>query len=125
MNEMYQAAEAELYILASIGLRTALDRVAEFRGIDAELPMKVKVAKLMEGGWIGETEKQTLDVVADAGNAAAHRGWSPNAADFSVFLRTLEQFIERTVVNPKAALALASIVPARPKQKVNKVDGSR
>jgi hypothetical protein len=114
MGEMYQAAEARSYILASIGLRTGLDRVIKILEIETEQPMMSKVQALLDGGWVGETEKLTLDIVADAGNAAAHRGWSPSEDDFRNLLRTMEQFIERVVMLGKRTLAVAPKIPAKP-----------
>ena len=71
MSEVYEAAEGRSYILASIGLRTALDRLTEMLGIGNSLSFEKKVQALLDGGWVGETEKMTLDVVADAGSANA------------------------------------------------------
>lgn len=118
MGETYTAAEAESYVLASVGLRTALDRITELLGIDSSLPMVGKVGALRSGGWIGETEALTLDTVAEAGNAAAHRGWSPDEHDFRILLSTLEQFIQRALLSGRAALSVAPKVP--PKQRRTK-----
>lgn len=113
LNEVYVASEAGSLILASVGLRTALDRTAEKLGIDPAIPMEKKVKALLDGGWIGETEAQTLGVVAEAGNAAAHRGWAPGEDEFKTLLRTLEQFIERALLSGKKALDVAPNIPAR------------
>jgi len=113
LNEVYVAAEAGSLILASVGLRTALDRTTEKLGIDPAIPMEKKVRALLDGGWIGETEAQTLGVVAEAGNAAAHRGWSPDETEFKTLLRTLEQFIERALLSGKRALDVAPKIPRR------------
>jgi len=40
-------------------------------GIGNSLSFEKKVQALLDGGWVGETEKMTLDVVADAGSANA------------------------------------------------------
>ena len=77
MAEMYFAYESEMYILASVGLRTAFDRAVELLGIDPGNTLVAKLKKLHTDGFIGVTEEQTLAVVVDAGSAAAHRGWAP------------------------------------------------
>lgn len=120
MDEVYSAAAAGSLILSSVGLRTALDRCTEMVGIDPAISMQEKVKALLTGGWVGETEAQTLSVVAEAGNAAAHRAWSPHTDEFKALLHTLEQFIERAIMSGKDALNVAAKIPAKPKrQKAN------
>ena len=113
LDEVYQAYEVGSFILASVGLRTALDRTTEILKIDPSLSLEKKVKALQEQGYIGETEANTLSVVTDAGSAAAHRGWSPDQKAFAILITTLEQFIYRVVVTGKAALSLTEGIPAR------------
>lgn len=116
MDEVYQAADLRAFILASVGLRTALDRSAEILEIEPAISMIEKVSALLKGGWIGETESENLLVVAEAGNAAAHRGWSPEEEDFRPLLTTLEHFIERAILTGKSAQKVSSKIPAKPKR---------
>ncbi|WP_321851150.1 DUF4145 domain-containing protein [Pseudomonas paraveronii] len=116
LDETYKAHEVNSFILASVGLRTAFDRVTDFLKIDASLSLEEKVAELLANGFIGETEANTLRVVTDAGSAAAHRGWAPDQKAFKVLIATLEQFIYRVVVTGKAALDLTGEIPARPRR---------
>lgn len=113
LYEVYQAYEADSFILASVGLRTALDRTTEILKIDPGHSLEKKVKELQTQGYIGETEANTLSVVTDAGNAAAHRGWSPDRKAFVILITTLEQFIYRVVVTGQAALGLSEAIPAR------------
>ena len=117
MLEVYSAAEADLLLLASVGLRAALDRTSELVGIDAAEPMDKKIGELQKGGWVGETEAETLRVVANAGNAAAHQGWAPQAEEFKHLRETIEQFIYRALIMGKRALEIAPQIPARQKRK--------
>jgi hypothetical protein len=114
LEEMYLAYDHGSFILASVGLRTAFDRATEILEIDPSLTLTEKVKTLFEGGTIGETESETLEVVTDAGGAAAHRAWSPDQAEFQKLLITLEHFIHRTVISGKAVLAVAKSIPPRP-----------
>lgn len=116
LHETYKANEVDSFILASVGLRTAFDRVTEFLKIDASLSLEEKVTELLARGFIGESEANTLRIVTDAGSAAAHRGWAPDQKSFKVLLATLEQFIHRVVVTGKAALDLTGEIPARPRR---------
>ncbi|MDE1910738.1 MAG: DUF4145 domain-containing protein [Pseudomonas sp.] len=114
LYEVYQAYEAGSFILASVGLRTAFDRTTEILKINSHLSFEDKVVELTKEGYIGETEANTLSVVTNAGNAAAHRGWAPDRKTFEILIATLEQYIYRVVVTGKAALDLSGNIPARP-----------
>ena len=114
LTQTYDAYDAGALILASVGLRTAFDRTTEFLKIDPGLSLDRKVQGLLKSGFIGETEAQVLSIVTDAGSAAAHRGWSPDANEFGTLLAALEQFIQRTVVSGKSALEIAARIPPRP-----------
>lgn len=116
LDETYQAYESNSFILASVGLRTAFDRVTEHLKIDATLSLQEKVSKLLDDGFIGETEASTLRIVTDAGSAAAHRGWAPDPRAFKILIATLEQFIYRVIVTGKAALDLTGEIPTRPRR---------
>lgn len=113
LKQTYDAVETEGFILAAVGLRTALDRTTEFLKIEPNLPLEKKIEALQANGFIGETEANVLATVVDAGSAAAHRGWAPDAAEFHVLCAALVQFIERTVVNGTSALEIAARIPAR------------
>ncbi|UJL38447.1 DUF4145 domain-containing protein [Pantoea agglomerans] len=118
LNEVYQAYYNESYILASIGLRTAFDRTSEVLKILPTLPLGKKVEKLAEDGYIGETEKSQLLIVTDAGNAAAHRAWSPTKSEFSSLLTITEDFIRRSVLRDDSIMKIAGKIPAKQKKPV-------
>jgi hypothetical protein len=78
LTSVYTALDNDLRVLAAIGLRTAFDRASELLSVDPEKTFADKLSQLMANGDIGSTEKESLDVLTDAGGAAAHRGWKPN-----------------------------------------------
>lgn len=121
LNEMYVARDNEAYILTAVGLRTALDRGTEVLGIDPAKTFAEKLSDLQNGGWIGATEHDILEVITDAGNAAAHRGWSPDSKDVDQLLYAMEVFLQRAFIVGKKALSIKSAIPLKPKrQKVAK-----
>ena len=75
LHEMYAAINADLGVLAAIGVRTVFDRSSELLGVDPELRFGRKLDELVAQGRIGSDERRTLSVLIDAGSAAAHRGW--------------------------------------------------
>lgn len=114
LNEMYMAYDNQAFILTAVGLRTALDRGMEVLGIDPSLTFAEKLTALRDGGWIGETEKDILEVVTDAGNAAAHRGWSPDNQEITQLVYAMEVFLQRAFIVGKKALGIKAAIPAKP-----------
>lgn len=96
MDELYAALDNGLMILAGIGVRTCIDRVTELVGVPAKLRFAQKLDALLKDGRIGETEKDILAALIDAGSASAHRGWSPSSEDLRTMMDVLEQFVHRT-----------------------------
>jgi hypothetical protein len=115
VDQVYEAREHRLLILAAVGLRTAFDRSTELLGIDPAKPLVAKVEDLVDRGAVGMQEAALLKVIVDAGSAAAHRGWSPTPEEFQVLLDWLEQFLVRSFVKPRSPDSVKSI-PAKPKR---------
>ena len=116
LDEMYVARDNEAFILTAIGLRTALDRGTEVLGIDPARTFGEKLTDLQKGGWIGSTERDILEVITDAGSAAAHRGWSPDAKELAQLLYAMEVFLERAFIVGQKALSIRSSIPQKPKR---------
>jgi len=113
---MYVAYDHSANILTAVGLRTALDRATEVLGVDPAISFEEKLAELKNGGWIGETEHGILDVITNAGNAAAHRGWSPSKEDVGKLLTAMEAFLHRAFIVGQDALAIRANIPPKPKR---------
>ncbi|MGU3777530.1 DUF4145 domain-containing protein [Burkholderia metallica] len=118
LEEMYLACDNGTFILTAIGLRTALDRAMEVLGIEQALTFAEKLKKLRDGGWIGETEYLILEVVTDAGNAAAHRGWQPDEQQVFQLVQAMEVFLQRAFIVGKQALSIKEKIPPKPKRAV-------
>jgi len=116
LSQMYVAHDNHAHILTAIGLRTALDRATEVLGIDPAKTFDEKLNDLRDGGWIGQTERDILGVVTDAGNAAAHRGWEPDGREVSQLLSSMEVFLHRAFIVGQKALSIKSSIPAKPKR---------
>lgn len=116
LNQMYVAHDNQAHILTAIGLRTALDRATEVLDVDPAKTFVEKLDALFSKGWIGQTERDILMVVTDAGNAAAHRGWEPDSRAISELLSALEVFLHRAFIVGLKALRITSSIPAKPKR---------
>ncbi|GGC04198.1 hypothetical protein GCM10011363_21110 [Marivita lacus] len=117
LDELYVSLDNNLNLLAAIGIRTAFDRATELMGIDPNLRFNEKLSKLQDEGFIGETEKDILSSLIDAGNAAAHRGWKPSNDDLHLMLDIFEPFLERNLLTRHAFKSLHGKVPKRSKKK--------
>lgn len=116
LNEMYLACDNNSFILAAVGLRTALDRATEMLEIRPALTFDAKLKELKSAGWIGDTEYEILKVVTDAGNAAAHRGWQPDDVQIFHLVQAMEVFLQRAFIVGKLALSIKEKIPPKPQR---------
>ena len=117
LSETYTALNNDLRILAAIGARTAFDHSSEKLGVDASLPFNKKLDELLKLGKISSDERQTLEVLVEAGSAAAHRGWRPKPAEINTMMDLLEAFLHRAFVLGDGIKTLKAAVPPRQARK--------
>ena len=77
-----------------------------------------KLNKLVALGKVGADERDGLDVLANAGGAAAHRGWKPTPTQLATMMGALEQFLSRTFVLDAEIKKLKNEVPKKPKRQM-------
>ncbi|WMT71108.1 DUF4145 domain-containing protein [Bradyrhizobium sp. Ash2021] len=118
LSETYNALDVDARVLAATGARTVFDRASELLKIDPALSFKDKLDALQEKGHIGNSEREHLDLLTDAGGAAAHRGWKPTTQQLDTIMNIVETFIYRTFVIDAEVKKLRAEIP--PKQKRNK-----
>lgn len=116
LEELYVALNAGLSVLASIGARTLLDR-AGYLLLTSDPPggFAGKLSELQKRGYISAQEKTTLEAVADAGNASAHRGYLPTAERLGHIVDIIENFLHRAFVLTSAAEEIRKSTPTRQK----------
>jgi hypothetical protein len=115
--ELYGSLDQDGRILPSIGVRTAFDRGSELLGIDPAITFDEKLSELERLGHIGKAERIALDIMTDAGSAAAHRGWTPSLQQLNSMLNVLESFVHRCFVLPEDVSRLTGAFPAKPKRR--------
>jgi len=100
LEEVYIALDANIRFLAAFGARTALDMliVDQIGDIGA---FKDKLNKLEANGYIDSTERELLDAVTEAGNAAAHRGYAPDEKLLSSVIDILESLFDKFYIKPE------------------------
>ena len=117
LDDVYSTLNADLAVPAAIATRTTFDAASEQLGIDPALNFSEKLDALFMGGYIGAGEKVSLFVLADAGGAAAHRGWKPSPKQLDTMVSILEAFLHREFVLKAQASELKQDIPARPRRK--------
>ncbi|QNQ63567.1 DUF4145 domain-containing protein [Brucella sp. 6810] len=100
LKELYGALDADLMVLASIGIRTSFDIASELLGIDPTITFKEKLDALVTDKFILEAEKDSIETLVEAGSASAHRGWKPSQKDLDALMNSLEDFIYSSMVFP-------------------------
>jgi uncharacterized protein DUF4145 len=113
--ETYAALNNDARVLAAIGLRTIFDRVSEKLRVKQSLTFKDKLKALQSKGKIGKSELESLDVLTDAGGAAAHRGWKPTLSQLTTLMNIAEAFLHRTIIVDIEAKQLKKSIPRRKK----------
>ena len=113
LDELYAALDAGLNGLATVGVRTLLDRAGYLLIGDPSGGFQGKLSALHDGGHISGQEKTTLEAVADAGNASAHRGYTPTVERLGHIVDIIENFLHRAFVLTRAAEDIRKTTPAR------------
>lgn len=114
LDEVYRALNDDLRTLAAMGVRALLDRTFELAGADPAAGFEEKLKTLTADGAISVRDKETLTIMTDAGSAASHRGWQPDADDLDTILDAAEAVLHRVMVLPSNAQRLQEQVPPKP-----------
>ncbi|MDX8449254.1 DUF4145 domain-containing protein [Mesorhizobium captivum] len=98
--QVYEALDHDLNILAAIGIRTTFDVASEILGVDPDQPFEQKLTSMESDGQITPSQRDDFEVLINAGNASAHRGWNPSFQDLDPLVDSLEHFISDKFVTP-------------------------
>lgn len=110
--EIYKSLQTGSHYLATFGSRTLIDRLIVLTAGDrGNFPKGLQA--LQDDGMLSRHEREILNPVVEAGNAAAHRGWAPTKEQLAIILDTVEGLIHRLLVLPKMAEELEEAVPNR------------
>jgi hypothetical protein len=118
ISDIYIALNNNLRMLAKIGIRTGFDQASRLLGVDPNQTFAKKLCALLELGKIGSDEKETLNILTDGGNAAAHRGWKPEPEQLSTMMNVIEAFLYRAFILEAQAKTLKGDIPKRQKRAV-------
>lgn len=120
LTEVYHALDNNMPIAAATTMRTAFDQVTKLLKIDPAITFGEKLQELVQRGEVAAKDREVLEPLVEAGNAAAHRGWTPTAEQLTTMVLILEALVHRTLILNKKAKALKKHTPARPKRRNRK-----
>ncbi len=115
VSEVYTALNNDLPIMTATGIRTAFDRASELLGVDAGMTFQQKLEALVARDCITRGGKARLEVLVDAGSAAAHRGWCPEPRELAALMALLEAFLHDSFVLDHETGRLRGRVPEKPR----------
>lgn len=116
LTEMYTALDSGLSVVSAIAVRTVFDRATELLRVDPALTFKEKLDNLAAFGKISYDEEHTLQVLVDAGSAAAHRGWRPKTEELTTMVDVVESFLHRSLIIGGGIARLKAAVPPKPER---------
>lgn len=117
--DIYGCLNSDLRVPATVAIRTAFDSASEILGIDPAKRFGEKLDDLRDSGKISVDERTTLDVVVDAGSAAAHRGWRPTNDHLDTLVSLIETFFHRTFVLGDEAKRIKAAMPSRQRRQAS------
>jgi len=112
LSEVYIAIDHNILTLASMGLRAVIDMVC-VEQVGDKGGFKEKLNALCKLEIISTRQLGVLLTVVDAGNASAHRGFTPDQNGINTVLDVVEHLLSSVYVHPKGAAELAKKTPAR------------
>jgi hypothetical protein len=113
MREVYTAIQNGLSRLAAMGIRAALDATMANK-VGDHGNFTVTIDAFAAAGYLSVRQRDHIDSLLGAGNAAVHRGWEPTAADLIILLDIIESTIEVSYLHDEAANSLKRRVPPKP-----------
>lgn len=111
--EIYAAKKKGLNTLCAMGIRAVIEVFAVSKLGDIGGFAK-KLAKLRASGHVSDAQYNILSIITEAGNAAAHRGFSPTSDQVGACLEVLEAIFFFEIKNNE----LRGLEAATPKRKV-------
>jgi hypothetical protein len=112
VHEVFAALAADSRRLAMMGARTIVDMVIIDKVGDVG-NFQQKLQALEERGHISRGGREHLEAALEAGNAAAHRGHSPDQEDLTNVIEIVENLLHSTYVLDRAANRLRATTPPR------------
>jgi Domain of unknown function (DUF4145) len=109
--EIYTALHSNSRRLALMGARTVIDMFVLDKIGDVGT-FKQKLQALVDEGYLGNQQRDILNVALEAGNAAAHRGYKPSSEVLSHVIDVVESLVQSYALE-KASDSVKEKIPHR------------
>lgn len=113
LEEIYVALHNNSLRLAAMGVRALL----EFMMIDKvgdRGSIRENIKAFFEAGYVAPVDQETFrSKLIEAGHAAMHRGYKPNATDLGTLLDLTESLIASIYVHPERTQGLEKRIPSK------------
>ena len=110
--EVYAALQADCRTLALMGARAIMDLVILDKVGDVGT-FAQKLEELEIQGFVGTQNRLFLAAALDAGNAATHRGYTPESEDIKHVMDIIENLLQAVYALERAAQKLKRSTPPR------------
>ena len=113
MREIYGALQGDQRRLALMGARTVIDGLL-LRQVDGSGTFKQRLDALEKKGFLSKINREVLDSALNAGHAATHRAYNPDADDLNRVMDIVENVLQAENLS-KDADRLNQTTPSRGK----------
>ncbi len=113
LREIYVALQNNLPNLATMGVRSLLEKVMVSKTGDQGTFSK-NIAEFEKLGYISSIQRKRLETILEAGHAAMHRTFTPSTKDVITLVDLTEHIVETVYLHERKVEELKKRVPPRP-----------
>ncbi len=113
LNEIYVALQQDLLSLATMGVRSLLEKVMISKTGDQGSFVK-NIAEFEKLGYVSRIQRERLEVILEAGHAVIHRTFTPSTKDVITLVDLTEHIVETIYLHESKVEELKKRVPPRP-----------
>jgi len=113
MEELYVALQNGCHRIVAMGARTVLEIIMKSK-VGDQKNFNDYLNEFQKAYYISVHQREILDVVLNAGNAAAHRAWKGDDNRLATIMEITERWVEMVFLHQPLAKELEAGVPPRP-----------
>lgn len=121
IGEIDTALKSGLMALPTMGLRTLIDLVI-VEHVGDKGTFKDKLAAFEKEGLVSPQQREQIETVLEAGNAASHRAYFPNKNDLQTCVDVIKHMMHGVYALHHRTKQLSNNTPKRPNASTKKID---
>lgn len=115
LEEIYIALDNGIPNLAVMGVRSLLEKMM-ISVVGDQGRFFSNLEKFESEGYVTHKQRERMEAILEAGHAAVHRDFEPNAADVSTLMDITEHIVESMYIHESLIKALKARTPVRPER---------